>query len=94
MKKQIFILSLLVALTAALTVGCVYEYKHHQNVTDAAVVKAQAQRTSALSELKTKTDQYTLNLQAAQGQYQGLVNEKNALCSQIKIAKLTSPYCQ
>lgn len=89
MKKEVFVLTVLVLLTLGLTAGAVYQQKHHQNVTDAAVVKAQKAVAAAKSELVT--DQF--NLQAANNQLQTVTTQKVAVCTVLKAHKLTDPNC-
>lgn len=89
-KKQTFLISVLLLITVTLLVGSVYEYKHHQNVTTAAVVKAQNQTKTITTDLSA----VKLNLQAANGQVSDLTNIKIQLCAQLVKAKLTSPLCQ
>jgi putative cell wall-binding protein len=90
MRKQIILLIclLLVALTA--TSAAVYQNTHKQNVTNAAVVKADKQRDAALGVATA----YHSQLQAANTENQSLGTAKSALCQQLVTLKAKSNYCQ
>lgn len=92
-RKQIFLLSLLTIIALVLTTGAFYEQQHHAVKVDAAVQKAQAQRDSAVSEVKALEDSTDLNLKSANAEVQDQSTVIAALCVQVKTAKLTSPYC-
>lgn len=93
-KKQIFVLSLVTVIALALAAGAFYEQQHHAVKVNAAVQKADAQRDSAISEVKALEDSTDLNLKSANAEIQNLGTAKAALCAQIKTAKLTNQYCQ
>lgn len=90
MHKQIILLVGLGLLTAGATVFAVGEFKHHQNVTDAAVMRAVSERDRA----NQTADGYRMSLKTANGQVRDLSAQKAALCSQITAAKLKNPACQ
>lgn len=88
-RKEIFVLILLLLVTLGLTAGAVYQQTHYQNVTNAAVLKAQKERNSAQSEAATAK----FNLQAAQSQVQTVTAQKVAACAALTVHKLSDPAC-
>lgn len=89
MHKQIFLLVALGLLAATATVFAVGEYKHHQNVTDAAVVKAISERDKA----NQTAEGYRLQLKTANDQVQTLSSRNASVCTQLIANKLKNPVC-
>ena len=90
MNKQLAILSGLVVVTAAVTGGAVYQYNHKQDVTNAAIVKANNRANAAASE----TIAYKTQLGVVQTQNASLITTNQALCANLKAHKLTDPTCK
>lgn len=89
MKKPILLLSLLIVITLGLTAGSVYQYTHHKNVTNAAVLKAQKQRDDALN----LASAYKLNMQSANTENTALATQKAQLCAALVTLKHPSTIC-
>ncbi len=87
--KQIFLLSVLALVTLTLSVGAIYQYQHHKNVTEAAVAKAVAQRDEA----NKAAEAYQLSLKTSVAQVKALAAQKAAVCLQLQTAKLKNPAC-
>lgn len=94
MKKEIFLLVVLLLVALGLTGGAVYQYKNHQNVTDARVLRVTSERDSAQSQLKAHDNQNKLTSGTLTNQIQTLNTQKTALCAQLKTLKATNVVCQ
>lgn len=88
-KKQVLSLVVLILVTAGVTAAAIYQYKHSQNVTNAAVVKAQKERDMARSDAVTAN----FNLKAETAQVKSVTAQKVAACNALTAHKLSDPAC-
>jgi hypothetical protein len=89
-KTQTVLLVPLTLVAAGLTAASVYQYKHSQNVTNAAVVKAQKQRDAA----EATAAAYKLNLTAANTQVQVETSQKAMACQKLVALKQPIDACK
>lgn len=92
-KKQTFLIVVLTLATLLLTAGSFYQYNHHQVKVNAAVQKAQSQRTAALQELDQSKEAFDLNLESDNNQIKDQGTAITHLCATVIKAKLTDPAC-
>lgn len=93
MNKQTILLTLLIVVTLGLGIAALYEQQHYAVHTNQAIIKANAQRDAAITETKQHDTAAKLQLDSTTAQILTLTNQKNALCNQIKTAKLSNSLC-